>query len=308
LRARPLHFGPALTHGVSTDGPLAVIKMLGREPCRLDISGSDGPKERWLEHIIASKKAHSMRALLKSTIISRLLDRIRYFFYIVKVLARLIFGGPKSTCNICGFHGRFRAYGYPPRYNAKCSRCGSLERHRLLALWVNSHRKLLAGRKMLHFAPEVVMQRIVKPIVGSYESADIAPLRADMVLNIEQIALPDQSVDVILCSHVLEHVNDRRALAELIRVLRSDGFALIMVPIVEGWSETYENASITTEADRIWHFGQKDHVRYYGGDLRRRIVEAGFDVEEFTAVEPNLQTYALVRGEKVFITRKKAAA
>jgi hypothetical protein len=74
-----------------------------------------------------------------------------------------------------------------------------------------------------------------------------------------------------------------------------------MVPIIEGWSQTYEDPTITSPLDRDRCFGQWDHVRYYGADLRERIRDAGFALDEFTAIEPLVADFGLSRGEKVFI-------
>ncbi|MGO4389224.1 methyltransferase domain-containing protein [Microvirga sp. 2YAF29] len=211
---------------------------------------------------------------------------------------------PRECC-LCGFKGFFRGFGHPPRYDACCPQCESLERHRLLALWLNNNPDILKnGTTVLHFAPEEVVGRFVRRRTHDYKSADLEPGRADLMLNIEQIALPDASCDVIICFDVLEHVDDRKALKELMRVLRPNGIALLRTPFVESWSQTYENPQIQTPADRYLHFGQEDHVRYFGADVRDRIRFAGFQLEEFVAIEPDVSRYGLVRGETIFIARK----
>ena len=103
---------------------------------------------------------------------------------------------------------------------------------------------------------------------------------------------------------MLEHVDDRRALAEMFRLLVPGGIAFVMTPVVEGWAETYENPAITQPRDRLLHFGQNDHVRLYGRDIRDRIRAAGFELSEFVAVEPDVARYGLVRGETLFIARR----
>ncbi|HXJ02361.1 MAG TPA: methyltransferase domain-containing protein [Micropepsaceae bacterium] len=210
------------------------------------------------------------------------------------------------TCNVCGYHGRFQSGGKPRRIDARCPKCGSAERYRLLALWLDGHGAFLRNAHVLHFAPEAGLAAMLKKRVGRYESADIAPGRADRVLNIEAIAMPDASYDCVLCSHVLEHVDDAKALSEIFRVLKPGGVALIMLPVIEGWAHTYENPQVTTPEERKRHYGQADHVRYYGADVRERIGAAGFALEEFTAEGPDVLTYALQRGEKVFIATKRA--
>jgi tagatose-1,6-bisphosphate aldolase non-catalytic subunit AgaZ/GatZ len=87
-------------------------------------------------------------------------------------------------------------------------------------------------------------------------------------------------------------------------VLKPGGVALIMLPVIEGWSTTYETKAVTTPEDRMRHYGQSDHVRYYGADVRDRIRAAGFKLDEFTAEGEDVLTYGLARGEKVFVATK----
>lgn len=136
-----------------------------------------------------------------------------------------------------------------------------------------------------------------------YQTADYLK-KADLKLDIESTGLEDNCFATIICNHVLEHVNDRKALKELHRLLTPDGRLVLSVPLVEGWSETYENTNVTTSKERLIHFGQEDHVRYYGNDFRDKLNDAGFTFEEFCATGADVVTYSLIRGEKIFICRK----
>ena len=103
-------------------------------------------------------------------------------------------------------------------------------------------------------------------------------------MDITGIEYPDESFDVIYCSHVLEHVpDDRKAMREFHRVLKRDGWAILLVPI--NADATYEDASIVEPQDRLREFGQEDHVRIYGPDYVDRLTEAGFWVETMTPAE-----------------------
>src|SRR5262245_17089280 len=128
---------------------------------------------------------------------------------------RRIFGSSGSkgasfprTCSVCGYRGRFQAAGRPRRIDARCPKCGSAERYRLLALWLDRYGRGLRHARVLHFAPEKGLAALLKTRVGSYQSADVAPGRADLVRDIEAIAEPEGSYDCVVCSHVLEHVDD----------------------------------------------------------------------------------------------------
>lgn len=194
--------------------------------------------------------------------------------------------GTSRWCPVCG--GTFRKFvphGSIPREEARCVGCGALERHRLLWLWLQRMTNFFDGRPkhVLHVAPESFLEGRFRRVVGSgYITADLYNPSATVKMDITDIQYPDESFDVIFCSHVLEHVpDDRRAMRELRRVLKRDGWAVIMVPITA--DHTYEDPSITDAAGRLRVYGQADHVRRYGPDFVDRLREAGFTVEVLTA-------------------------
>lgn len=212
-------------------------------------------------------------------------------------------------CPLCGFEGWFDRFGRPPRLDALCPRCGSLERHRLLFLALErgaiAENLDEATARILHFAAEPQLERIFRTRFGNYQTADLFE-KADLKINIEAMDLPDGKFRMIIANHVLEHVDDFKAASEIARILSDDGILVAMVPIVEGWETSYENPEISSENDRWLHFGQGDHVRYYGRDFRDRIERGGLKLKcEITAEGSDVVTYGLVRGEKVFVFGKK---
>lgn len=211
----------------------------------------------------------------------------------------------EHECSLCGHVGRFFPFGNPPRRGAACGKCDSKERHRLMALWVAANLDTVNGARVLHFAPERYLEKLFRTPALEYRSADLTPGRADTVLNIEDINLPESSVDLVVCSHVLEHVDDAKALSEMYRILAPGGLALLMFPIVEGWAHTYEDPAHVSAADRTKYYGQFDHVRMFGRDVRDRIANAGFDLSEFIAEEPDVSRYGLGRGLKIFVAAKR---
>jgi ubiquinone/menaquinone biosynthesis C-methylase UbiE len=133
-------------------------------------------------------------------------------------------------------------------------------------------------KKMLHVAPEHCLEPLLKKRLGNnYITADLVDPCAMVKMDITDIQYPDESFDVIYCSHVLEHVqDDRRAMREFHRVLKADGWAILLVPITA--KVTFEDPSIVEPSERLKAFGQEDHVRRYGPDYVDRLREAGFKV------------------------------
>lgn len=160
---------------------------------------------------------------------------------------------------------------------------GAMERHRILWLYIKNQTTFFSNSTVvLHFAPEYCLYReIINVKNWTYIPADIGSGYPPdtQKLDITQIALEDESVNLIICNHVLEHIsNDKIAMAELYRVLAPNGLCLITVPIREDLDETYENQTILSPKERAIHFGQWDHVRWYSLDILDRLTDVGFRV------------------------------
>jgi len=188
----------------------------------------------------------------------------------------------KVQCPICNEKcEEFLPFGLNPRKNAMCPKCKSLERHRLLWLYFQQQSCLFSeSLKVLHFAPEQCMQQQFVSMKNlDYTSADLYAKNAMQVMDITDIKYPDDSFDVIICNHVLEHIiDDYKAMSELYRVLKPEGWAVLLVPLYQNLEKTYENSSITSPEEREKAFGQKDHVRIYGFDYAQRLEKSGFKV------------------------------
>jgi SAM-dependent methyltransferase len=239
-------------------------------------------------------------------------DRLRPYVWSLRSgfrTVRFLFGRFPRECPVCGYKGRFFAYGNPLalgiNIDSLCPSCLSHERHRLLVLGDRKN-NLFEGKEILHFAPELGLMKYVqsrKP--RRYVTCEFGGRRADLNINIEKINLGDSEFDVVICCHILEHVNDSLAIAELFRVLRKGGILVAMTPVIEGWQETFEDQSKQKATDdRILYFNQHDHLRFFGSDLRARLRRAGFAVDEYTALEPDVSRCGLIRGEKVFLCWK----
>jgi predicted SAM-dependent methyltransferase len=169
----------------------------------------------------------------------------------------------------------------PNRPGQRCPSCGARERHRHLWLYLRDKTDFFSERlRVLHFAPERPLEQRFAALSNlDYVSTDLDRSRAMVKADITALPFSDRSFDVILCSHVLEHVvDDRRALRELFRVLKPSGWAVVQVPTSRRLSETFEDPTIVSPEDRERVYGQTDHVRIYGRDFAERVREAGFTV------------------------------
>ena len=226
--------------------------------------------------------------------------------------------GKGKECPLCGCRRRkFLPYGYvTQRENALCPNCLALERHRTLWLWLLREsvigRGAMALPRLLHVAPEVALMRKFHKIYATqpadYVTADLESPLADLHFDIQHIPLEDESFDAVICNHIMEHVeDDRQAMREIKRILRKGGWGVILSPIDMQRETTFEDDTITDEAERTRIFGQYDHRRIYGRDYAKRLEEAGFEVYEcdyanlIPAKEKEL--YALT-DELLYIVRK----
>lgn len=218
-------------------------------------------------------------------------------------LASMPYQGDRYACTVCSFTmSRFVAL---PNGELLCPRCGSLPRTR--RLWnILNERIGLSDKNILHFSPpRGLANRIHQTDVGTYLTTDYAgEFTADKQLDITHIAQEDATYDLIICYHVLEHIeHDQQAMRELYRILRPGGQCLIQTPFKAG--NTYENLAITTPAERLLHFGQDDHVRIYSvAGLTERLTEAGFEVVVLSFSGEKGNRYGLKAEESVLLAKK----
>ena len=196
----------------------------------------------------------------------------------------LFFKGNKFTDPIDGkSYRKFLPYGYgKQRENALSPGTLSLERHRQMWLYLKNETDFFTQNyKVLHIAPEQEFLRKFKKMKNlEYTSADLFSPIVDVKADILDLPFEDESFDVIFCNHVLEHIiDDKKAMSELYRVMKKGGWGILQVPMKNSLEKTYEDFTITDPKERQKHFGQYDHVRWYGMDYFERLKSVGFSVD-----------------------------
>ncbi|MDG3580781.1 class I SAM-dependent methyltransferase [Galbibacter pacificus] len=248
--------------------------------------------------------------LVLNTVPRPLLIKLSYW---VRPLIVVLYKGNTYTDPIDGkSYKSFLPYGYGnQRNNVLAPGTLSLERHRLLWLYLANETDFFKTPiKLLHFAPEQAFYKRFKKLNNiEYTTTDIESPLADVKADICNLPFEDNTYDVILCNHVLEHIkDDEKAMQELFRVMKPDGWGIFQIPQDINRKNTFEDDSITNRKERAKIFGQYDHVRVYGMDYFNRLRNIGFKVEEVDYPKQlpskDIQRYALNPNEIIPVCHK----
>jgi SAM-dependent methyltransferase len=224
------------------------------------------------------------------------------FNVLINVLKKIKYKGTKYHCPICHFSSndlyfigidhdvntRLQVIGAGKR-KAGCHICHSTDRERLVYVFLKSKAQIFKNNTLhvLHIAPEKpIMAAFIRHRFENYVCGDkYEPgytYDSNVVnLDITSLDIEENHFDLIICNHVLEHIDDdRKAMKELYRVLKLGGKAILQVPFSPTLKTSYEEMAITQPKEREKHFGQSDHVRVYGLDYFQRLEETGFKVEK----------------------------
>lgn len=234
--------------------------------------------------------------------------------------------GTRYECPLCGFRSsdldmvgyespvakKYKTVGMHLR-SGMCWRCLSKERERMLFLYLRDVLHIFDGGslRILHIAPEtmtahhILAEKNIDYVCGDLfvKGYDYPPYVHNM--NVLDLPFADEEFDIVICSHVLEHIeDDRKAMRELCRVLKKGGTGFLQVPMAVDLDKTIENLPANTPEDRLRLYGQNDHVRLYGLDYKDRLEECGFNVELFKFPADLVSRYGLNEDEALYISHK----
>jgi len=206
--------------------------------------------------------------------------------------------GSKRTCNVCGHSfnsfipwrssvsdvvGKYKIIGSDLQ-NYGCFFCGANDRLRHLYLYFDNlgFWAEFDNKNILHIAPEKQLYDVLISKAKTYVAGDLFPDSNNKFIqktDVTNLYFENESFDLIICNHVLEHVpDDIIAMEELYRVLKKGGKAILQTPYSEEIFESYEDKSIKDEKGRLENFGQEDHVRIYGLDFFEKLKSVGFNL------------------------------
>ena len=250
---------------------------------------------------------------------------------IKRIVKIILYWGRTYTCPLCNHNFRTMRYlglDLPVmkelqvigagRRKKQCPACCSSDRSRMIYLYLRDYLNISDKGKqwsILHIAPENDLYSTLQPLLkenclqyvcgDKFEAKHFFP---DYIkyIDITDIDYSDNTFDLIICNHVLEHIpNDLDAMKELYRVLKPGGIAILQVPLSKKLKKTFEDPSITDPAERERLFGQFDHYRIYGQDFSKRITEAGFTFSTISiSHEEKYAKFALTLEEELFIAQK----
>ena len=233
--------------------------------------------------------------------------------YVIRPILELFLRGSKYIDPIDGKGFRtFLPYGYViQRPNILSPSTLSLERHRLLWLYLKYKTNFFTEQlEVLHFAPEQCFLKRFRSLKNiTLTTTDLESPIADVKADICNLPFKDNSYDVILCNHVLEHIpDDTKAMQELYRVLKPNGWGIFQIPQDLSRTTTFEDDTITDKTERAKIFGQYDHVRIYGLDYFDKLRTIGFKVDEvnYTAelTTTEVDKFRLAKGEIIPVVHK----
>ena len=229
-------------------------------------------------------------------------------------LLAFFYRGQRVHCPVDGrSYRKFLPYGrVHSRPNALCPGSLTLERHRLLWLYLQEKTDFFDKPiQLLHVAPEICFIECFERMKNiDYVTADLESPWAQVKMDLHDVPFEENTFDVVLCNHVMEHVQDDiQCMREIVRVLKPGGWAIIQSPTYD-LEETYEDPTIVDPREREEAYGQDDHLRRYGHDYGDRLRQAGFRVTEDDYVKhfsaEQIRWYALLPDELIYFCEKPA--
>ena len=247
------------------------------------------------------KKKLPIKLLL---LLNKLLLAKRVFFYKYQII--------KCTC--CEKTTKTFYSGLFPHIYLTCPICYSLSRHRIIANFLSKNKKNFEIKSILHFAAEDCLVRFINKnfTVKRYDKADLHTLEKNFIPQKEILPIDIENIDpiyynkydLVICNHVLEHVNFVKAISNLKKLINKNGQIILTFPIIESWEKNYINEAIKSDRDRELHFQQSDHLQLFGREIKNYLSSDNFLLVENIVFGADTVKYGISQGETLFILKR----
>jgi len=229
------------------------------------------------------------------------------FFYKILLCMRVLFWRVQIIyCPICVKFKKTFYTGLFPWISLVCCGCLSLSRQRLIANYLKKNSNL-NKKKIIHFAPEYALSKFIDKNykIKKYDAVDLIPYKQAVRVNIENINKKyHDNYDLVICNHVLEHVNFIRAISNLKKLVKKNGEILLTFPIVDSWEKNYINKKIKQQYDRSLHFQQFDHLQLFGREIENYLIDKNFSCNKYITTGKESVKFGLIQGETLFVLKK----
>ena len=244
----------------------------------------------------------------------------------LRFLRLFFFKGNNFFCPICKFKAskflpygkdyeaikKFEIIGMGFRKNAICPNCFSKDRERLFFLFLQkliNEKSINYSSKIIHFSPEPSLERnFFRKNFSNYFTADIIKNKSDFIIDLQNFNFEEKNFDLVICNHVLEHIEDDNiALENIYSILKPGGLAILQVPLSTIIDIDFKKEGVASDIERLKFYGQSDHVRIYSEkNFLQKIKKIGFsiNVNEMISEKNNLPSYGLNKKEKVIFATK----
>lgn len=245
--------------------------------------------------------------ILKNFLTNNLPDFCLIFLYKIILCLRIIFWRVQIIhCPIFKKSKKTFYAGLFPQISLICSGCFSSSRQRLIVNYLKKNNNL-NKKKIIHFAPEQSLSKFINENykIINYDKVDLIPKKEIIQINIENINKKFcKKYDLVICNHVLEHVNFIKAISNLKKLVKKNGQIFLTFPIIDSWKKNYINKKIKKEYDRYLHFQQFDHLQLFGREIEKYLADKNFSCSKIIATGEESVKFGLIQGETLFILKK----
>jgi len=227
----------------------------------------------------------------------------------------ILLKGNNYFCTICKFKAsrflpysqdhdaikKFNIIGMGHRKNALCPNCFSKDRERLVYLFLEKQLKkkmINFDSKIIHFSPESSLENnFFRKKFTNYTTADIITDKCDVDLDLQNFNYKEKNFDLVICNHVLEHVeNDMVAIKNIYSILKPNGLAILQVPLSTLIKKDFKKENVNTNNERLDNYGQIDHVRIISKEnYLKKLEQVGFKLklDYMESEKNNIPSYGL---------------